>query len=268
VRKGEGARPRHQLAAVPEVRNDCLDDNASSVAGFRSGNNAVLSPTWPLDTRNVGCGLALLRSIASNSIPFVHLDPEYRELLDQLKLGNEGVDRQRERAALPQMSEADIAGFGVEILRVLMDSAYCCRWTDKFALATGKAGIAGLKLVDWLTWDTQTFGFGYRTRHRGEVLVFLQKAPAFTRRKKGLVRPWRSMPSIPDVWCEKIQDRRHVHQKPAGLLRALIKAMTLPGDIVVDPAAGSFVTMDAAHAAGRRFLGTDLINMETYYGAA
>jgi hypothetical protein len=52
-----------------------------------------------------------------------------------------------------------------------------CRW-NKYALAAGKAGIAGLKLVDWLVWDTQTFGMGNRTRHRAEVLAFLQKEPS------------------------------------------------------------------------------------------
>jgi site-specific DNA-methyltransferase (adenine-specific) len=244
-----------------------LDDSAL-LAYFQKGSKPVFSSTWPLDTQNVGCGLALLRSLASDSTAIIFFDPEFRELLDRLRFGNEGVDRQQERAALPQMSESLIAQFGEEIRRVLMPSAYCCRWTDKYALAEGKAGITGLKIVDWLVWDTRRFGMGNRTRHRGEILAFLQKEPTFTRRKKGLVRPWRSMPSIPDVWTEKIEHRRHVHQKPVRLLRALIEAMTLPGDTVVDPAAGSFVVMDAAHTCGRRFLGTDLIKMEKYYGAA
>lgn len=32
----------------------------------------------------------------------------------------------------------------------------------------------------------------------------------------------------------------------------------MPGDLVVDPAAGSFVVMHAAHALGREFIGCDL----------
>jgi hypothetical protein len=38
----------------------------------------------------------------------------------------------------------------------------------------------------------------------------------------------------------------------------LIGAVTLPGDLVVDPAAGSFTVMHAAHALGREFIGCDI----------
>jgi site-specific DNA-methyltransferase (adenine-specific) len=43
-----------------------------------------------------------------------------------------------------------------------------------------------------------------------------------------------------------------------NLLRALIAATTMPGDLVVDPAAGSFVVMHAALSLGRDFIGCDL----------
>jgi site-specific DNA-methyltransferase (adenine-specific) len=216
----------------------------------------VLLP--PLDMKNVGCGLELLRSTPSDSTPLVFLDPQYRENLDRLKFHNEG-SRQGDRANLPQMSAALIHEFGVESARVVMPGGYIARWCDKFALAEGLVGIDGLKRVDWLTWDTGTFGMGWRARQRGQHLVFLQKPPIHTRKKKGALRPWLGKPSIPDVWCEKIVNRRHPHQKPFGLLRALIETLSLPGDIIVDPCAGSFVVLDAAHACGRRFLGTDLI---------
>jgi site-specific DNA-methyltransferase (adenine-specific) len=38
----------------------------------------------------------------------------------------------------------------------------------------------------------------------------------------------------------------------------LIGAVTQPGDLVVDPAAGSFVVMRAADQLGRNFIGCDL----------
>jgi site-specific DNA-methyltransferase (adenine-specific) len=211
----------------------------------------------PLDTRNVGCGLALLRAIPDEFTPLAFFDAQFRAVLDKLALGNEGA-RQRHRVALPQMSESLIRDFGREIARVLMPSGYCAFWTDKFGLATGLVAIPGLQVVDLLVWDTGGFGMGHRTRHRGEPLVFLQRPPIAARSAR-LLRPWRATPSIPDVWVEKIVDRRHPHQKAARLIRALIEALTLPGDVVVDPAAGSFVVMDAALAAGRHFLGTDLV---------
>jgi len=251
-RKGE-TRPRR--ANVAEVLGSKVSGGTPS---HSLGPVAGQAPTPPLDTRNVGCGYQLLRSTPSDITPFVVLDLQYRENLERLKYGNEG-SRQAKRAALPQMDAAFTKAICKESARILMPGGYIARWCDKFALAEGLVGIDGLRIVDWITWDTQTFGFGWRARQRGQHLVFLQKPPIHTRMKKGALRPWQGKPSIPDVWLEKIVDRRHPHQKPVGLLRALIQAISLPGDIIIDPAAGSFTTMEAAHAVGRRFLGTDLV---------
>lgn len=56
------------------------------------------------------------------------------------------------------------------------------------------------------------------------------------------------------------RDRRRVHpqQKPEDLLRWLVRSYSSPGDLVVDPFAGSGSTGHAALAEGRRFLGWDL----------
>ena len=52
--------------------------------------------------------------------------------------------------------------------------------------------------------------------------------------------------------------RKHPHQKPKKLIKALIKATTEPGDLIVDPCAGSFIVLDACQEIGREFLGCDL----------
>jgi hypothetical protein len=46
--------------------------------------------------------------------------------------------------------------------------------------------------------------------------------------------------------------------KPAGLIARLIGAVTMPGDLVVDPAAGSFIVMHVANSLGRNFAGCDI----------
>ena len=51
----------------------------------------------------------------------------------------------------------------------------------------------------------------------------------------------------------------HPHRKPIELVAEIVLAVTEPGDIVVDPAAGSFVVLAAALGCGRRFLGTDIL---------
>jgi hypothetical protein len=83
-------------------------------------------------------------------------------------------------------------------------------------------------------------------------LVVLQKKPIVAR------ATWRTKPTIPDRWPEKVDRKLHPHIKPIGLISALIEAITSPGDLIVDPAAGSFVVMHAAHHLGREFVGCDI----------
>jgi DNA modification methylase len=50
--------------------------------------------------------------------------------------------------------------------------------------------------------------------------------------------------------------------KPVGLISRLIGAVTKPHDLVVDPAAGSFVVMHATQELGREFIGCDIAYKE------
>jgi DNA modification methylase len=51
--------------------------------------------------------------------------------------------------------------------------------------------------------------------------------------------------------------RRHPQQKPEELMRWCVRTYSNPGDLVVDPYAGSGTSGRAASAEGRRFLGWD-----------
>lgn len=53
------------------------------------------------------------------------------------------------------------------------------------------------------------------------------------------------------------RDRVHPQQKPVDLMRWLVLTYSDPGDLVVDPCAGSGSSGRAALSAGRRFLGWD-----------
>lgn len=168
-----------------------------------------------------------------------------------MSYGNEG----QKRAELPQMSEKVIAEFIQEINKILIPSGHLFLWMDKFHLCQGfSAWLDGtaLDIVDLINWNKVKMGMGYRTRRVGEYLVVLQKLP---KRAKGV---WK-IHNIPDIWEEKIVNNgKHAHQKPINLQSKLIAAVSNEGDIIVDPAAGSFSVMTATINKRRNFLGYDI----------
>ena len=91
----------------------------------------------------------------------------------------------------------------------------------------------------------------YRTRRVAEYLFILQKSPTLV----GL--DWQH-DDIPDVVAEKVERVKNVHPKPVNLQARLIEAVMDPGEVALDPAAGSYSAMTAAHQVGRQFLGCDL----------
>ena len=207
-----------------------------------------------VNARNIMDGLAFLASFQDDVAATCFFDPQYRGVLDKLNYGNEG-ERQIERAKLEQMDEAKIACFLAELARVLKPSGHLFLWIDKFHLCEGLApwlkGVP-LEMVDLITWDKGRIGMGYRTRRKSEYLAVLQKPP---KRAKAV---W-TRHDIADVWQERVQTQGHVHAKPVGLQAALIESTTREGDIVIDPAAGSFSVLAACtQVGGRLFYGSDL----------
>jgi site-specific DNA-methyltransferase (adenine-specific) len=211
------------------------------------------------DSPNVaqdGDALALLRSLPDSCTPLVFFDPQYRGVLDKLKFGNEGA-RQKQRFKLPPMTGDYIDCCCREAMRPLIPSGYFMLWADTFNVCEAHhLRVADVcKAVDLLAWDNQRMGMGKRTRRQGDYLLIIQKPP---------ITPstWWDR-GIRSRWSEKIDlkiypRKLYPHTKPRGLITRLIRTLTNPGDLIVDPAAGSFVVMHAAHELGRNFTGCDI----------
>lgn len=207
-----------------------------------------------LNTRMKMDGLKFLAKLPADSIPVAFFDPQYRGILDKLGYGNEGKERGKARCVLEQMTEEKISAFIQGIATVLTPSGHLFLWMDKFHLCTGFLDWlqgTSFNVVDMLTWSKGRIGMGYRTRRMAEYLIILQKEP---RRAKGI---WK-IHNIPDVWLEDVKRNGHAHRKPVNLQGELISAVSNAGDIVIDPAAGSFSVLDACKLRGRNFLGCDL----------
>ena len=199
-------------------------------------------------------GIKFLTQLPEARVPVAFFDPQYRGVLDKLKYGNEGKSRGKARSDLPQMKEETIQKFIAKINRILTPSGHLFLWMDKFHLCTGFSNwLKGTQLhvVDMITWNKKRMGMGYRTRRVSEYIIILQKEP---RRAKGV---WK-VHTIPDTWEEEVKRNGHAHKKPLGLQGKLIEAVSHVGDVIVDPAAGSFSVMEACKLTDRHFLGCDI----------
>lgn len=250
------ARAPSELEHPPVAESVSVNQNGSVFSLTRDLVSPKVSLTRNLkfDTRLKMDGLDFLSQLPEEAVPVAFLDPQYRGVLDKMAYGNEGVRRGKARSALLQMNSKTIEKFVRSIDRVLIPSGHLFLWMDKYSLCTGFAHwLVGTQLdvVDMITWDKGRMGMGYRSRRQSEHLVVLQKQP---RRAKGV---WR-IHNIRDVWHERVERGIHTHRKPVKLQAKLIEAVSNPGDIVIDPAAGSFSVMEACLLQGRQFLGCDI----------
>jgi hypothetical protein len=228
------------------------------------------SNSFEYDVRQRGDAFELLQSLPSACSPLVFFDPQFRALLDHQAYGNEGVSRQQKRAQLPAMTEHYIDTCCYEIARVLAPSGYCMRWIDDYSLCEGHLVRVkdALQCVGLCAWENTLLGQGHRFRNCGAHLAALQKPLLHGRKREFPAKAtWRDR-GIRDRWREYVPRNGHPHTKAAGLIRRLIGAVTHPGDLIVDPCAGSFVVLLECQQFGRKFIGCDIAYVETVTGTS
>jgi site-specific DNA-methyltransferase (adenine-specific) len=221
-----------------------------------------------------GDALELLQTLPETCGACGFFDPQHRDVLDKQAYGNEGKKKQIARCKLPQMDRAYINECYLRFAHVLRPSGYLFTWVDAFGLMEGlhlpvtvrapknyTKSPPVLARVGLISWNNFGFGNGHRARSCGDFVLVLQRPPTLAKATwsdHSIRARWTEDWGDGNLIAEKIDRKIHPHQKPAGLIRRLIAAVTEPGDLVVDPAAGSFVVMHMALDLGRRFSGCDL----------
>ena len=150
-----------------------------------------------LNTKQSGEALEMLASLEKNSISLAFFDPQYEKVGD--------VSRVKDYP-LHYQSEYQIIQILKEINRTLKPSAFCLLWINKEILKTDRVSTwllqaPKLKLVDFLVWSKDHFGFGSYFRNKGEFAFLLQKNP--TNSKKFANR------AFPSIWEEgSVSDKK------------------------------------------------------------
>lgn len=192
-----------------------------------------------------------LRGLPPESVDLVVTDPAYESLEKHRARGTTTRLKHSKSSSNDWFAIFPNARFEelfAEVYRVLRCDSHFYLLCDQETMFFAKplAEAAGFKFWKPLVWDKCQIGMGYHYRARYEFVLFFEKGK----------RKLRNL-GIPDVLeVPKVRDG-YPTEKPVELLRTLIEQSSEPGDIVVDPFAGSGSTGEAALLSGRRFAGCD-----------
>jgi site-specific DNA-methyltransferase (adenine-specific) len=147
-------------------------------------------------------------------------------------------------------------------LPLLKDDCCCCCCcggggpSPTFAWVASRLDSDGYQFFHSVIWDKVNPGLGWRYRRQHEMVMVAHK--------RGGKLAWRddelAVPNI--ITAFPGRERLHPNEKPAGLVAKFIDAHTNPGDLVLDPFAGSGTTLAVARSMGRRAIGIEVD--ETY----
>lgn len=127
--------------------------------------------------------------------------------------------------------------------------AYVLVDEDTKPVAIDAATRCGFVFWNALVWDKVSIGMGYHYRRQHEYALFFARG----RRCRRLADL-----SIGDVLRVPRVRGGYPTEKPVELLRVLVRQSSSPGELVIDPFAGSGSTGAAALVEGRRFAGCDV----------
>jgi DNA modification methylase len=147
-----------------------------------------------------------------------------------------------------------VSGMLEHAARLLKHDCCCCCCCGgggpkpTFAWLAQRMDQSGLDFFHSVIWDKGNPGLGWRYRRQHEMVMVAH-------RTGGRLRWADDNVTQRNVICAAApRERVHPNEKPLELVRRFISLHTLPGDIVLDPFAGSSTTAVACVELGRRFI--------------
>jgi site-specific DNA-methyltransferase (adenine-specific) len=200
-----------------------------------------------MNTLYLGNCLDVLPKLSAGSADFVLTDPPYLARY----VSRDG------RRILGDDNDAWLKPAFAEIFRVLKDDSYCVSFygwpqADRFINAFREAEF---RIAGHLVFPKQYCSNAGHVGYAHECAYLLAKGYPQPQRSIADVLPW-----------QYTGNKLHPTQKPLCALVPLIEAFSAPGDVVLDPFAGSGSTLIAAKQLGRRHIGIEMD--ANYYAAA
>jgi site-specific DNA-methyltransferase (adenine-specific) len=192
------------------------------------------------DTIIHGNCIEVMRAMPAGTVDFILTDPPY-------------ITKYRNRDGQKVLNDDNAAWLpnsAAEMHRVLKDDAFAISFygwpkVDLFFAAWKSAGFRiGGHIVFRKPYASKSAFLQYR--HEGAYLLLKGNPPT----------PDSPLPDVMD-WTYT-GNKLHPTQKSIHILKPLIEAFSAPGNLVLDPFAGSGSTCVAARRTGRRFIGIEL----------
>lgn len=186
----------------------------------------------------------ILKTLPSASADLVLTDPPY-------------FVRYRDRDGRTIANDTDpasVLGAFDDVYRILKPNRFCVcfyGWSKVNAFFDAWTR-AGFKPVGHIVWrKNYASNTGFLKAHHEQAYVLVKGNPAKPESPLEDVQPW-----------EYSGNRIHPTEKAVSILQPLVRSFSQPGDVVLDPFAGSGSSLVAAALAGRSYLG---IELETKY---
>lgn len=206
--------------------------------------------TWELRLGDCLDPVSGLCSLPDKSVDHVITDPPYDERTHQRGWQGLRADGGPELAHVDFAPLASVDAYAKQIARLTRRWAlvFCSTWAiDDWASACAANGMKRWRVMPWVKPDAAPQFNGIGPAQGWEPMVVLHGDERMRWNASGKRGVYTALVN---------QDERvHVTQKPVALMAELIADFTDPGDIILDPFAGSGTTGVAAIRLGRRFIG-------------
>lgn len=212
--------------------------------------------TWTIHT---GDALAVLRTLADDSVDAVVTDPPYSSgtRKEAAKGLRKAMCRERDDDTWFDGDSLTVVGFGYlmretarECRRVMKRGAHLLAFIDWRMLPHLAAAIESVDLrhAGVLVWDKTYFGMGSCFRNQHELILHFTK-------EQGADPQRRDVGNV--LQCAPVKGGEHPTEKPVDLMRRLLSVVCPPDGTVLDPFAGSGTTGVACIMDGLNFVGIE-----------
>lgn len=199
--------------------------------------------------------IGLMQRLSDGCIDLIATDPPYRTISG----GNAPTDLNGFRQSVLERNDGkifnhnnvSIVSYMQQFVRILKPGTHCYVMTNALNLREmlNIAQQVGFHLHNLLIWERNNANANRWYMKHVEYVLFLYKKPA---------KPINDCGSKQIFRCNNPRNKRHPTEKPVELMEHYVLNSSNPGDVVLDPFAGSGSTLVAAQQNNRRWIGCEI----------